>query len=125
LKRMASIILSGKKILHIITLYLRSAAHRMFMFTGGRSCSSPQDWSTGVLSRFLFSFLFILFLANGSAAQSSVDRQKLRKMEDSLQPLSDSMINAYDAAKRFRSDSSFIRGLVRALKLKHSFHYPF
>ncbi len=35
------------------------------------------------------------------------------------------MINAEDPAKRFRSDSLFVRTLIRALKVPKSFYYPF
>ncbi len=35
------------------------------------------------------------------------------------------MINAYHTEDRFRSDSNFVKVLVRALKTKNSFHYPF
>lgn len=56
---------------------------------------------------------------------STSDLKQLKSKEDSLRLFSDSMINAVSPAVRFRSDSMFIRGLVRALKTKHSFHYPF
>jgi hypothetical protein len=51
--------------------------------------------------------------------------QDLRKREDSLKLFADRMINAAEAPDRFRADSNFIRGLVRALKTKKSFYYPF
>ena len=71
----------------------------------------------------LFGFIFSFQLAN---AQLRADNRKLLlKMEDSLMAHSDSMINGSTASIRFRSDSNFIRGLVRALKVKHSFYYPF
>jgi len=35
------------------------------------------------------------------------------------------MINAQEAPERFRADSNFVRGLVRALKVSNSFYYPF
>jgi hypothetical protein len=61
-------------------------------------------------------------------AQSSISSSVLKSLqvqEDSLKVLSDSLINAEDPAVRFRADSQFIRTLVRSLKLKNSFHYPF
>lgn len=58
-------------------------------------------------------------------AQSHALQQELRKMEDSLKVFSDEMINSYDASARFRADSLFVRGLVRALKVPYSFSYPF
>lgn len=71
--------------------------------------------------------LLLLITSNNSDAQSlsAADRRQLQVKEDSLEIFADSMINAADAAERFRSDSNFIRGLVRALKVKNSFRYPF
>ena len=48
-----------------------------------------------------------------------------RQREDSLKKYSFDIVNAESAASRFRADSQFIRSLVRALKLPHSFDYPF
>jgi hypothetical protein len=71
-------------------------------------------------------FLLILLISESSAQSlSSVDRKQLVKKEDSLQVFADSMINAESPGHRFRADSNFVRGLVRALKVKHSFYYPF
>lgn len=59
-----------------------------------------------------------LYAQKGSGSQ-------LQAKEDSLRTFSDTMINGTTAAARFRADSNFVRGLVRALKVKNSFHYPF
>jgi hypothetical protein len=77
--------------------------------------------------RSAFLFLVILSFAFSSKSQHlSVATQKdLQKKEESLKIYSDSMINASSAPARFRSDSNFIRSLVRALKVKNSFYYPF
>lgn len=56
---------------------------------------------------------------------SSGDLRELRNREDSLKIYADSMVNANDAGTRFLSDSNFVRGFVRALRLKHSFDYGF
>lgn len=56
---------------------------------------------------------------------SALDRKQLIKKEDTLRSFADSMINAESAIVRFRSDSNFVRGLVRALKTRNSFNYPF
>jgi hypothetical protein len=48
-----------------------------------------------------------------------------RQREDSLKKYSFDIVNAEDAASRFRADSQFIRSLVRALKVPYSFDYPF
>src|SRR6202012_4377169 len=44
---------------------------------------------------------------------------------DSLKVFADQLVNAENAADRLRSDSIFIRLLVRTLKVKNSFYYPF
>jgi len=53
------------------------------------------------------------------------ERKEFRKREDSLKVYADSIVNAEQASVRFRADSQFVRSLVRALKLEHSFYYPF
>lgn len=75
---------------------------------------------TGVL-------LYILLFALGSSsvAQSTISVPNLLKREDTLKNYADSMINGISPAVRFRADSNFVRGLVRALKVPYSFYYPF
>lgn len=78
----------------------------------------------------LFSYSFIALFsctseALGQSALGSSDIKRLNRTEDTLKTLSDSMINAVSPAQRFRSDSAFVRGLVRSLKVKNSFQYPF
>lgn len=53
------------------------------------------------------------------------ERKDLLNREDSLKVFADSIVNAEQAAGRFRADSQFVRSLVRALKLQNSFYYPF
>lgn len=69
----------------------------------------------------------LLGLSISSSAQSvtKADQVQLTQKEDSLKIYADSMINAVSTAKRFRSDSIFIKTFVRALKTKNSFYYPF
>jgi hypothetical protein len=70
-------------------------------------------------------FILLLTIVSINAnAQSSFIKQ-MDKKQDSLRIYSDSMINAQNPAQRFRADSIFIRGLVRALLVPHSFQYPF
>lgn len=72
------------------------------------------------------SFLISLTTLTASAQKiSNTDKKFLAQKEDSLRVLADSMINAQYAGKRFLSDSQFVRTLVRALKTKSSFLYPF
>lgn len=70
--------------------------------------------------------LVLCVLASATAySQSAADKKRLVKKEDSLKVFADSMINAVLPQDRFRADSNFVRGLVRALKTKNSFYYPF
>ena len=56
---------------------------------------------------------------------SSADKKQLALKEDSLKKFSRAMVFGQSPADRFRSDSNFVRILVRALRTKNSFYYPF
>src|SRR5688572_19943757 len=77
--------------------------------------------------RFLISFFIGAVLVADVSAQrlSAAETKQLVKKEDTLRFFADSMVNSESPAVRFRSDSNFIRGLVRALRVKNSFNYPF
>ncbi len=70
-------------------------------------------------------FLLILLMGNLAYAQSKADVKILQQKEDSLRALAVQIIQGRNADDRFSADSSFTRMLVRALKTRHSFHYPF
>jgi len=73
-------------------------------------------------------FFVILFLLTGNisfAQLSSSERKGLRKKEDSLKAFSLAIIQGRAAEDRFNADSQFTKMLVRALKIKNSFYYPF
>jgi hypothetical protein len=53
------------------------------------------------------------------------DRKKLKEKEDSLQHLAADIILDSLTAGRMRSDSMFVKTLIRALQIKNSFYYPF
>jgi hypothetical protein len=76
-----------------------------------------------------YSLLLILlcqFNLNGYSQKfTGTDKKQLLAKEDSMKTLADSMINANLAGKRFRSDSQFVRVLVRALKTPNSFYFTF
>ncbi|HMH21030.1 MAG TPA: hypothetical protein VK563_04615 [Puia sp.] len=57
--------------------------------------------------------------------QNSSERKELRRREDSLKRFADKIVNSEDPSERFLSDSQFVRVLVRSLKVKYSFYYPF
>ncbi|HEX6914070.1 MAG TPA: hypothetical protein VF145_02435 [Chitinophagaceae bacterium] len=72
--------------------------------------------------------LFAAFLLLGAASMAQPSRQdiaSLRKAEDTLKQQSQKMVFANRAVDRFVADSSFIRTLVRTLKIPHSFEYAF
>jgi hypothetical protein len=77
----------------------------------------------------MFNLLVLLmFVANGLFAQAQLldeDRIFLDSKQDSLAHYGRQLVESDDVAVRFRSDSFFTRILMRALKTKHSFHYPF
>jgi hypothetical protein len=67
------------------------------------------------------------FLVASSFAQgiSSADLKELRKREDSLKTIAYAIVNDREATGRFHNNEKFIPMLVRALKIKNSFSYPF
>jgi hypothetical protein len=72
--------------------------------------------------------VLLMFVANGLFAQAQLldeDRIFLDSKQDSLAQYGRQLVESDDVAVRFRSDSFFTRILMRALKTKHSFHYPF
>lgn len=75
----------------------------------------------------LFILLLISFTSAVSFAQGigKAELKVLQQKEDSLKDYSIKIIQGINAEDRFNADSMFTRVLVRALKTKHSFHYPF
>jgi hypothetical protein len=65
-------------------------------------------------------FLFLLIITS-----LSVRAQQLQQMEDELKPLAYAILNEDQFVDRFKADSAFTRGLVRALRTPHSFRYRF
>src|SRR5690349_19546770 len=79
---------------------------------------------------FQFLALFITlntFLTQLCNAQkiSPADKKKLEEKEDSLRNLAADIILDSLTASRMRSDSFFVKTLIRALQVKNSFYYPF
>lgn len=73
----------------------------------------------------LFTIVFLLTCNFSFAQISSSQRKELHAKEDSLQTLSLAIIQGRTDEARFNADSQFTKILVRALKLKNSFYYPF
>ncbi|HRP32420.1 MAG TPA: hypothetical protein PKV73_11030 [Agriterribacter sp.] len=77
-------------------------------------------------------FIFLLLfgaggcgsMAFGQTTNNSFHAEMLLR-EDSMKTYAVDMINAHEATERFQADSMFTRMLVRALKVNHSFSYPF
>lgn len=69
---------------------------------------------------------FFVFLNVGIAQKiSKADLKELAKREDSIKSYSQRMVFMEEPGDRFRADSNFIRGFVRALRTKNSFYYSF
>lgn len=83
------------------------------------------------MTKYLASFLFVWTLGHAvpAAAQpariTAADRNKLRAAEDSLRDYAYYLATDSLPEDRMISDSIFTRTLVRALQVRHSFHYPF
>src|ERR1022692_4550087 len=52
-------------------------------------------------------------------------KKEFEKREDSIKNIAYNIVFAEETEDRFRADSLFIRMLVRSLKIKNSFYYPF
>ena len=71
---------------------------------------------------FLLLFISIFSFAQGIGRN---EFKILQQKEDSLRGYSIKIIQGINADNRFNADSMFTRVLVRALKTKNSFHFPF
>jgi hypothetical protein len=76
---------------------------------------------------FYISIIFCLAFVLQVDAQriSKEDRTILLEKQDSLSSLGLKLVEAQEAGDRFRADSLFTRVLVRSLKVKNSFYFPF
>jgi hypothetical protein len=78
------------------------------------------------MSKLNLFIIFFLLTGQVSVAQySASERKELHKKEDSLKALSFAIIQGRTSQDRFNADSQFTRILVRALKIRNSFYYPF
>ncbi|MFI5155037.1 MAG: hypothetical protein ACHQEM_02575 [Chitinophagales bacterium] len=78
-------------------------------------------------SKPLFPFLvfFFSFIVPLLAQSQSLDIKEFSKREDSLKKFAYPIVFANTPEQRLRADSNFVRSLVRTLKLKNSFYFPF
>jgi hypothetical protein len=76
-----------------------------------------------------YSLLVVLFISIYSFGQvtkiTPSDLRILKRKEDSLKVLAKNILTDSINSGRIRSDSFFVRTLVRALQVKNSFYYPF
>jgi hypothetical protein len=73
-------------------------------------------------------FLILMLMSSSLMSQAYFDKSALsylKKKEDSLAQLGRQIVEAEEAADRFRADSQFTRILVRSLKVPNSFYFPF
>lgn len=77
--------------------------------------------------RLLLAVFLLCALSKSMFAQhlSPSEKKTFQIEEDSLRQNAYNIIFAEYAAQRLRSDSTFVRRLVRALKIRNSFYYPF
>jgi len=81
--------------------------------------------------KILFITLSVIFLcvaihaSSYSQVISATEKKFFKLKEDTLKRLSKDLIVDSLQERRMRSDSSFIRALVRSLQVKNSFFYPF
>ncbi len=73
-------------------------------------------------------FLILMLMSSSLMSQAYFDKSALsylKKKEDSLAQLGRQIVEAEEAADRFRADSQFTRILVRSLRVPNSFYFPF
>lgn len=81
---------------------------------------------------FLFAFLFACFTGFAQDEQAITakkilagDLKSLYKKEDTLKNLAKAFLTVEETGDRMRSDSLFVKTLIRSLQLKNSFYFPF
>jgi hypothetical protein len=70
-------------------------------------------------------FFVLASMRVSSQMLSKTEKKEFERRQDSLRKFAYNIVFAQEASDRFRSDSQFVKMLVRALKLKNSFYYPF
>jgi hypothetical protein len=77
---------------------------------------------------FLCLLAFCLLSRPGIATAQGLtpsERMELQQREDSLKQFASGIVYSENTAERMRSDSQFVRHLVRSLRTPNSFYYPF
>lgn len=75
----------------------------------------------------IVALIFSGLIASSCLAQKITPEQskQLRQIEAEIKDTSRAMVMAEEAIVRYRADSFFTRGLVKALRVPNSFYYPF
>jgi hypothetical protein len=81
-----------------------------------------KKWRRGF---FVLAIIALSTLACSAQKILPADRHQLKEKEDSLENLAADIILDSLTAGRMRSDSFFVKTLLRALQVKNSFYYPF
>ena len=82
----------------------------------------------GLQMRQCISILFLVILCNAAFAQHSDDNSTTKQLmvyQDSLTALGKKFINNDTEMERMNANTEFIKTLVKALKVSHSFDFPF
>jgi hypothetical protein len=96
----------------------------------GRCLPSPQMrfFPSPQMRFFLFLLAFCLLSRPERATAQGLtqsDKMQLQQREDSLKKFAEGLVYSENTAERLRSDSQFVRALVRSLRVPNSFYYPF
>lgn len=78
--------------------------------------------------RFLLGLALLLLAGTRDATAQRIapaDLKFIESQQDSLKGLSYRMVFGYQEGDRFHANDSFVRKLVKCLKIKNSFYYPF
>ena len=85
-----------------------------------------MNLSLSHITRFLFAAVLssVIYLQTSAQSLSTADLKKITLKEDSLKSLAENFHMDSLTAGRMRSDSLFVKTLIRTLQIKNSFYYP-
>jgi len=83
-----------------------------------------RPWIYAQKTAFLFAFVSAVSLSSYSQSIALAEKKILQQKEDTLKRLAKDLIVDSIQEGRMRSDSVFIRSLIRTLQVKNSFYYP-
>ncbi len=77
------------------------------------------------ISSIFFLMVVCKLFAQKNQQLTIADTKKISLTESSLKQYADQIVNGREVEDRFEADSNFIRLLVKSLKTRYSFYYPF